>query len=48
LHFSRFSWLEVALPFYRFSRMLKLDKPLKNLLLPENYKEEVHALDVAM
>ena len=46
LHFSNFSWLRFAIPMYKFCRIIKMDKPIKNVLLPCKYKIEINALDV--
>jgi hypothetical protein len=48
LQFSRFSFLTPAIPIYRFSRMLKIDWLLKNLLLPGQYKKQIRELDIVM
>ena len=46
LHFSNFSLLTLALPVYKISRVVKLDKFLKNLLLPAEYKDQINELDI--
>jgi len=43
---SKFLWLAPTIPLYKFSRILKLDWIFKNLLLPNDYKEQINALDV--
>ncbi len=45
LSLKNFSWISIALPFYKFSRVLKLDKPIRSLLLPSKYKSPIDALD---
>ncbi len=40
--------LTPALTFYKLSRKLKLDRLLKSLLLPAQYKEEIRNLDVTL
>jgi len=47
LNFKTVSWLRFILPFYKFSRKLKLDGFIKSLLLPPAYKIQIKALDVA-
>ncbi len=46
LNFSRFSTLTPIVPIYKFSRVIKMDKVLKNILLPSNYKAQIDELDV--
>lgn len=46
LNFSRFSTLTPIVPIYKFSRVIKMDKVLKNILLPSNYKVQIEELDV--
>lgn len=46
LNFSRFSTLTPIVPIYKFSRVIKMDKVLKNILLPSNYKAQIEELDV--
>ena len=45
LHFNTFSYINVVLPFYKLSRMIKLDKAIRTMLLPGDYKERIDALD---
>lgn len=45
LNFSSFSLVRIILPFYKISRFIKLDKPIKSLILPDNYKKQIKALD---
>lgn len=45
LGFSRFSYLQPVLPFYKLSRLCKLDHFIKSLLLPGKYKAPIRALD---
>ncbi|MDT0678293.1 oxygenase MpaB family protein [Autumnicola musiva] len=45
LGFRRISLLKPALFFYKFSRNIKLDWLLKELILPSAYKKEVRSLD---
>ena len=47
LHFRRFSLLTPILPFYKLSRLLKLDNVIKAVILPAQYKKEIKELDVA-
>jgi len=46
LRFSNFSAIRLILPAYKLSRVAKLDKLVKALLLPKHYKEQIEALDV--
>lgn len=46
LNFNRFSAIQPIVPIYKFSRVIKLDKTLKNILLPSNYKTQIEELDV--
>ncbi|HEY0053748.1 MAG TPA: oxygenase MpaB family protein [Pedobacter sp.] len=38
--------LRPVLKFYKLSKLLKLEGILKNIILPENYKAQIHNLDV--
>ena len=46
LYISDFSLLSIAVPFYKFSRKLKLDKFIKSMLLPSEYKIQINGLDL--
>ncbi|MEO8516606.1 MAG: oxygenase MpaB family protein [Flavobacterium sp.] len=46
LHFSDFSLLTPVIPMYKFSRIIKLDKVFKNILLPNEYKDQINEIDV--
>lgn len=46
LGFSNFSMMSIILPTYKFSRRLRLDNLLKELVLPLKYKAQVKELDV--
>ncbi|TBX69938.1 DUF2236 domain-containing protein [Flavobacterium silvisoli] len=45
LHFSNFSLLKPIIVIYKISIILKLDKLLKSMLLPQKYKTQINALD---
>ena len=45
LHFRKLSFLLPILPFYKISRILKLDGFIKSLILPAQYKKEIMELD---
>ncbi len=45
LGFGTLHWMRPMVPVYRFSRKLKLDGMVKDLLLPAAYKEQIKALD---
>lgn len=45
LHFRKFSFLVPVLPFYKISRVFKLDGFIKSLILPAQYKKEIMELD---
>lgn len=47
LHLSRFAILRPALWAYKFLRMIRMARPFKNLLLPEQYKAQIIALDTS-
>src|SRR5664279_3987185 len=47
LRLRKFSFLRMILPFYKFSRIIKLDGVVKSIILPPKYKEEIKAMDVA-
>jgi hypothetical protein len=44
--FSNFQWLAPAVPFYKLSRLVRLDNILKTLLLPKEHREQINALNV--
>ena len=46
LYLNDFSLLTIAIPIYKFSRQMKTDGFLKNMLLPSEYKSEINELDV--
>jgi hypothetical protein len=46
LHFQSFSLLTPVVPLYKLSRLMKMDWLLKNMLLPEAYKDQIRSLDV--
>jgi len=48
MNFSKLSWLAPAVPLYKLSRVLKIDKIFKKLLLPNDYKEQINSLDIYM
>ena len=45
LQFSSFSWLTPAIPVYKICRLLKMDRLIKNILLPNSYKVQIAELD---
>lgn len=46
LNFRQFSLLTPVVPVYKLSRSVKLDWLIKELLLPQAYKQQIRALDV--
>jgi len=46
LQFKRTAWLAPAVPFYKFSKMISLDRFIKAILLPKEYKQQIRELDV--
>ena len=48
LHLRSFSWLSPVLPLYKFSRLIKMDKPIKYLLFPAEYMDQINELDHPM
>jgi hypothetical protein len=47
LHLRKFSFLALILTFYKLSRILKLDRFIKSIILPAKYKEEIKAMEIA-
>ena len=47
MHFSSFSLLAPAVPLYKFSRLIKVDKLLRHILIPSGYRAQVNELDIA-
>lgn len=45
LGFNNRYWLRMILPFYKFSRRVKLDGLIKSLILPPEYRQQINALD---
>lgn len=46
LHLSNFSILSPVVPLYKLSRFVKLDRLLRNILLPSQYKNQINEMDV--
>lgn len=46
MHFSNFSLISPLVPIYKFSKMIKLDGFIKNILLPSDYKVQIDELNV--
>jgi hypothetical protein len=46
LGFGKFSLMQLIIPFYKTSRVIKLDGFIKSLILPAEYKAQIKALDV--
>lgn len=46
LQLGKYSWLNVVIPPYKISRLLKLDWALKSIVLPKNYISQIRDLDV--
>ena len=46
LGFSKFSFLSLIVPLYKFNRKIHLDSLVKKLLLPQKYSREIAELDV--
>jgi len=46
LKFRNFSLLAPVVPLYKISRLMKLDRLFKIILLPHEYKDQIKALDV--
>lgn len=46
LGFGGIKWLRLFIPFYKFSRVLKLDSTIKAIVLPSKYTVEIKALDI--
>ena len=45
LYLTDFSLLTIIIPIYKFSRILKVNGYLKNILLPPEYKTQINELD---
>ncbi|HLF65426.1 MAG TPA: oxygenase MpaB family protein [Saprospiraceae bacterium] len=45
LGLGNFSWLRLVIPFYKFSRALRLDRALKWLIFPVRYQDQIKGLD---
>lgn len=45
LRFGKFSSVSLMLPPYKVSRLLKMDRIIRTLLLPKAYKQQIDALD---
>ena len=48
LGFRDFSLLNLVIPFYKFSRIFKVDILIKKVLLPSAYEKEIKDLDVVV
>jgi hypothetical protein len=48
LSFGRFSWLSPVVPIYKMSRVFRLDKAIKSVLLPSAYHKQINDLDVVI
>ena len=46
MHFSNFSLIYPLVPIYKFSKLIKMDGLIKNILLPSAYKAQIDELDV--
>jgi hypothetical protein len=46
LSLGRISFLKPVVPLYKFSRVLKLDGVIKDIILPAQYKSEIKDLDI--
>ena len=46
LGFKKTSALTYILPFYTFSKLIRVDDFIKRLILPRKYKKEIYALDI--
>jgi hypothetical protein len=45
LDLKKIKWVRPVIPFYKFSRKLKLDSVIRTIILPRKYKAEIKALD---
>ena len=45
LNFKNIQWVRLIIPFYKFSRKVKLDRTIRAIILPAKYKTEIKALD---
>lgn len=45
MHWDDRAWLSPIIPMYRWSKRIKMNGPIKNLLLPSAYKTQIAAID---
>lgn len=46
MDFSSFSLISPLVPIYKFSKFIKMDRAIKNILLPSSYKSQIDDLDI--
>ena len=46
LGFNTYSFLRPIIPIYKLSRLINIDKVIKNILLPADYNDQIRRLDV--
>ncbi len=46
LGMKKIHWLQPVVPLYKFSRILKMDRLIKTILLPSAYHQQIRELDV--
>ena len=46
MDFSSFSLISPLVPIYKFSKFIKMDRAIKNILLPSSYKSQIDELDI--
>lgn len=46
LGFSDLQWMKPAVPLYQFSKMMKMDPLIKDLLLPSEFKSQIRTIDL--
>lgn len=47
LHFTEFSLLTPVVPLYKITRVMRMEWLLKNILLPQAYKDQINKLDIS-
>ena len=48
MQFKNYALLTPVVPLYKISRLIKLDRFIKNILLPHDYKSQINELDIYM
>jgi hypothetical protein len=46
LNLNKLSLIQMILPFYKFSRIIKMDTIIRSAILPSAYQASIKALDI--